>query len=478
MWADKFRKFDLEKWAIVSLLVLWVSTTFSPALMRIAFGFALVFWIAGLIKTRIQIQPPGLKRVDWVLWGPLVLFYVLVVVSFFTSEYPKESLRGLWKIALPLLIFLMNAHLFRGATPQKQFFFYFVVTCVIVIVDSSVQYVWGKDLLRQFPAQDSSAGLRLVGPFGDFGKMAAYLILVIPVFMMQGWSRLKEIKSLHSGRFIYPVILAVASLVLLYLTRTRGALLALMVGLFCLFVYKRWFKILGAAFVLCLALLAIAPRAVIVHQNSLGKEQSVEERIVLWMRALDVIRSKPFWGTGINTYDRAHAKYDSWRKKNLLPFRGTAYQIRQNDDGSVSFVLDKMVYTSDENQTVLDLGPVRYNLLRDSLGDYYLYNDLVARGYYAHNGYLQLAAETGIPCILAFLVFWGVYFYRAVKHIKELGKDPEALVQLGILTGLLAFLIYALVDTNLQSPQSLVSLWFMAGILLARQQIVPGDLKA
>ena len=39
---------------------------------------------------------------------------------------------------------------------------------------------------------------------------------------------------------------------------------------------------------------------------------------------------------------------------------------------------------------------------------------------------------------------------------------------IALLTGLLAFLIYATGDNNLQSPPSLMKFWFLAGILMAR----------
>ena len=338
---DQLEKFDFRKWAVVSLGILWAGTAFAPALMQVAFVFALIFWGAGLIKDRItasairEIQP---WRLDRALWVSLALFYILVVVSFFTSEYPKESLRGLWKITMPVLIFVMSGDLFRGGKPQKQFMMYFIVTCLIVTADSAIQYAFGRDLLRHFPAQDSNAGLRLVGPFGDFGKMGAYLVLVIPVLMMRGWNAFAPAQPPGWGKFrpaLFPIILAAASLILLYLTRTRGALLAMVISLFCLFVHKRWFKVLGIVLLLCCALLAVTPRGVIIHQDSQGKEQSIVERFELWKRALDVIEAKPWTGTGINTYNVAHEKYD--KEKNWR-----------------------------------------------------------VRGYYAHNGYLQLAAETGI----------------------------------------------------------------------------------
>ena len=55
--------------------------------------------------------------------------------------------------------------------------------------------------------------------------------------------------------------------------------------------------------------------------------------------------------------------------------------------------------------------------------------------------------------------------------------SPEEWTILGLMTGLLAFLIYALSDTNLQSPQPLMAFWFMAGVLLALQNPNPSDTR-
>ncbi|HOW58878.1 MAG TPA: O-antigen ligase family protein [Candidatus Omnitrophota bacterium] len=459
----KLSGIDFRKWAIVSLFILWTSTTFSIAIMEIAFVTTLVFWGLLHLKERRFFS----TKIDWVFWGPLALFFLFVGVSYVMSEYPKESFRGLFKIAKPLLAFIMVSEFFAEEKTKKNFELVFAGTFVLVAIDSTIQYIFGKDFLRFFPAQVSGAGLRLVGPFGDFGIMGCYLITVIPIFGMCFFSQFKNL-VLRKKSF-YCLALAIVGFVLLYLTRTRGAMLALLLSIFLLFIYKRWFRMLALGLGLFLVLLSFTPRSMILHLDAHAKEQSISERLVLWNRAIDVIRKKPVTGTGINTYNKAHAKYDTRQKKNLLPVREPAYQIRQNADGSVSFLGDSTIYTSDTQQKTIFMGSTRYNLSRDSTGNYFLYNDLVVRGYYAHNGYLQLAAEIGLPGIFCFLLFLVLYFRKTLTNIKKLGSDPEAYLQLGMLTGLLAFLIYASADTGLQSPQPLMGFWYMAGVLLARQ---------
>jgi O-antigen ligase len=409
-----FKNLDFRSYAVISLLVLWISTTFSIALMEISFVCALVFWVMWRINASLtpevksggrQIKPRGLLRVDWALWIPLALFFAAVLVSWIFSEFPKQSFRGFFKVLKPILVFIMAADLFRDSRSMKRFGGIFLATFLLVTIDCSIQYAFGKDLLRGFAAEHSTAGIRLVGPFGNFAKLATYLVLVTPVFLGRFLGDLRAPGS-HK-KSLYALGLALSGLLLLYLTRCRGPVVALVASLGILALYKRWFKVLGLGLIVFLAVIAMSPRHVIIHQDAEGKEQSIVERFELWKRALHVIEAKPLTGTGINTYNVAHEKYDktqNWR----------------------------------------------------------------VRGYYAHNGYLQLAAEIGIPGVIFFLVFIAMYFRRVLAGIRDVRGSPEEYTRLGFLAGILAFLIYAAFDNNLQSPPSLMFFWFSLGALLAR----------
>lgn len=412
-------KIDFMKWTVTALLVLWASTTFSMALMQIMIVVAILLWSASLLrsrsmKTEIRALFDQSGACPPVLWAPLALFFFWVILSFFASEYPRESFRGVLKVAKPMLVFFMAADLFRDVSNRRKFDLAFLITFLMVLFDSSIQYAFGKSILRGYPAQESGAGLRLVGPFGDFGKMGSYLILVIPVFALRFVSDFKS--ALTRKKSFYALALALTAFALLYLTRCRAPVLALVASFFALFLFKRWFKAIGIGLALFMVLLAATPKAMIIHLDADSREQSIVERVELWKRALDVIDSKPWIGTGINTYDVAHEKYDTKRNWRV-------------------------------------------------------------RGYYAHNGYLQLAAEIGVPGVLFFVVFLVSLFRRGVQKARAARGSPEEWTILGLMTGLLAFLIYALSDTNLQSPQPLMAFWFMAGVLLALQNPNPSNTR-
>ena len=90
---------------------------------------------------------------------------------------------------------------------------------------------------------------------------------------------------------------------------------------------------------------------------------------------------------------------------------------------------------------------------------------------YAHNCYLQMAAEIGIPGLLAFLVMIGVVFLRALRSLAEL-KDPYwETILAALLSGLAAFLIQSFFDTTLYSVQLGALFWVMVGLIGAVSRV-------
>ena len=191
-------------------------------------------------------------------------------------------------------------------------------------------------------------------------------------------------------------------LFLLFWTRLRGAWVAFLVGLIFFFWVTHRRRIAVVLVTAAAVAILLLPRSMVIHLDAEGKEQSLVERAYLWDRALQVIAARPLTGTGINTYSVAHQKYDT----------------RQN---------------------------------------------WRVRNYYSHNGYLQLAAETGLPSLALFLAFLYFYYRQGLAGVRSAEDPVQRDTLAGILAGLLNFLTLALIDTILHNPQSVMSFWFLAG---------------
>ncbi len=390
----------LDRWVFINLLVHLASLCFSTALMEITFVTSLVAWVG--LKIRKGWRLPCEKKMFWIL----AVFVFLSCISFFWSEFPKQSFRGALKVLKQFFLFWMVAESLQTRERQKTAFQVLSYLFIFLALDGFWQYLFGVDLIRRFPFEPASSGPRISASFHNYGLLAAFVIAFLPVLC----SRLNKKES---PSFLFRTSLGVVlGLLLLFWTRLRGAWIAFLGGVIFFF----WNQ--GKKIYLLLLFLAaggaffLLPRSMVIHLDSQGKEQSLVERFYLWDRAVDVIEARPWTGIGINTYAVGHQKYDhrkSWRVKN----------------------------------------------------------------YYAHNGYLQIAAETGLPCLVLFLTFLFLYFRNGLKAAKKMPGE-ERRVTIGILSGLVNFLILGLIDTIFHNPQSIMAFWFLAGWGIAHQKSVSG----
>lgn len=86
---------------------------------------------------------------------------------------------------------------------------------------------------------------------------------------------------------------------------------------------------------------------------------------------------------------------------------------------------------------------------------------------YAHNCYLQMAAETGLAGLLAFLWIPFSVFREGRRQLSRIRDSFPHHFLLGLLTGLGAFLLHSFFDTNFYSTQLSSLLWLTVGLIMA-----------
>lgn len=89
------------------------------------------------------------------------------------------------------------------------------------------------------------------------------------------------------------------------------------------------------------------------------------------------------------------------------------------------------------------------------------------KGSYAHNCYLQMAADTGIIGLAGFLFLIGAYFRAVIRALKVINDDFFRTALWGISIGVFAFLVHSFFDTNLYSLNLATLFWFAIGTSLA-----------
>jgi O-antigen ligase len=198
--------------------------------------------------------------------------------------------------------------------------------------------------------------------------------------------------------------LMLAGVASLFFTHARsgwiGFIAALVASVF--FMKRAWLILAGLMTVLVFLLLA-SPSDVLIHKDSHGREQSLAERWTLWNRALEIVKRHPLTGIGINTYAVSGDRYRKDEKQNLSH-------------------------------------------------------------YYAHNSYLQMAAESGLISIALFLAIPALFFFRAVRVIRS-GDLPSggACFLKAAFSGTVGFLVLNYFESALFSVQPSQLFYFFLG---------------
>jgi len=104
---------------------------------------------------------------------------------------------------------------------------------------------------------------------------------------------------------------------------------------------------------------------------------------------------------------------------------------------------------------------------------YLLYNKSIMNPVefvYAHNDYLQLFIEVGIPGALLLLGALAMFLrssYRTIKRLYLSGENFRFYLGLGAMTGVVAILLHSLTDFNLQIPSNALFFAVLLGIMAA-----------
>jgi O-antigen ligase len=91
------------------------------------------------------------------------------------------------------------------------------------------------------------------------------------------------------------------------------------------------------------------------------------------------------------------------------------------------------------------------------------YKSFPGGGIYPHNSYFQKAAEIGLFGLAAFFGILFIFFKTGLRYFNQ---KKDYLV-LGLLSGILAFLVHAFFDTHFYSLQLVVLFWYMLGLTMA-----------
>ena len=89
---------------------------------------------------------------------------------------------------------------------------------------------------------------------------------------------------------------------------------------------------------------------------------------------------------------------------------------------------------------------------------------------YAHNTYLQVAVEQGVLGLIAFLATMAAVLAWSWRRVRENQGGGQTLLRLGLVGGLAAFIVHNAVDYTWYIPGVAVSFWIIAGLAVASER--------
>ncbi len=361
---------------------------------------SVAFVLVSLAAMATDRGTPALKG-RWMLF--LAVYFAANALSLTQSHYMADSLKGLLRVFRSCALCVSVIYALDTEDKFLKAFQWYLAVAFIIALDGFYQVWYSADLLRGRTMTNFTAESgRVTAAFNQANDFSAYITLAL-FFFIGVLAALPKLRlSLKEALFCVAGF-ASLSLCLLW-TYSRGAWASIAAAFFAFALLKKKIFLLAAG--------AAALAAVVLFSPPLLKERfrsmldfrsgSVAARMHLMDESLTMLEKSPWFGLGINTYS-ANAPF----------FKSKVYRTDME---------------------------------------------------YVHNGYVQMAAETGIVGLFSFLAVLG-YFMVSVAPVflKSTDRRLDAAAS-GIIFGVLAFLIHSAMDTNLHSLLLVSNLWLCLGM--------------
>jgi putative inorganic carbon (HCO3(-)) transporter len=224
----------------------------------------------------------------------MLWFFAAIVMSHVVWADPPGTIDAAMEFLPTLVMYFLVATLVSSNAKLKFTVNLVVMATMFLAVTGFVQYFTGKGLGGK---ETYEGRIQSVGIFADPNDLGLALVVVLPFFYLKltEFSRLwqKPLALVGLGAILYA----------LFLTQSRGGILALGVILVLLMTRKlgRTFGLIAGGFVF-LAILALAPRMGTISTG----EASAHGRVEAWSIGLDLFQAYPLFGVGANNFTEYH----------------------------------------------------------------------------------------------------------------------------------------------------------------------------
>ena len=358
--------------------------------------------ILGLLLWLVKILITGKWRfIHTPLNIPVLLYLATQVISVIFSPFKVHSLLALKEEWLLLLFFLVVNNVREEGKIRKLVGVLITLSCLVGLY-AVWQHYTGMDLYRHKILEPKDGVFISLGLFDHHLTFGGYYMLVFLLAAVITLSYKRQgIRRILD--LISPVILGLS----LLFSYARSAWLGAVTGMLSFgFLRGKKFAILltCGVIILCLAVFVIEPTSwERIKEISFSKDKTESTRIRLWQTSWNMIKDKPIWGIGLGNFSRL---FDQYKVE----------------------------------------------------GKYDNYS-------HPHNDFLNVAVNSGLLGLLAYLYLWAVFLYTSIKAVLKNKKTGFLYsVQLGGIVSMVAFLFAGLFQCYYTDAEVNMLVMFILGI--------------
>ncbi|MEL7625961.1 MAG: O-antigen ligase family protein [Anaerolineaceae bacterium] len=415
-----------EKLASYSLLAIFIftSTLYALLILRddlplIALVLLAVLWVIHMVSYRWSIEPTPLNM-------PILGLLLLLPINFIISADPSSTLIRIYHLFLSFSLFFTIIRLvkFRKHLPTL------ILSIIILSIGAGLLGLlatdWSSGLLGFLsPFYEKLPRLNSIIPGASINKntMGGALAFFPPLLLSLIWdgSAFKKMIAKYPviARFpewLYKLMVLLALLLVLaiiFLTQSRGAWLGTAAGFFLFLVWK------DKRFLLAIPLGVLA-LFIVLKQTDIGglpelftlldrgQDASLQSRLDIWQRIISMVRDFPVTGLGLDALNPVYQAF-------FNPF---------------------------------------------------LFNEPPAMLYHAHNTFLSVTIEMGIPALILYvslLSAFGAMAWRTWKHARTVNR----VLIMGLVCGMIAYQVFGLMDAYPLGKNLGITMWIYFGVMTA-----------
>ncbi len=416
----------LVRLEIVLLSVVYFYVVLTDQLPLIALALIALVWLARKWTTG-RFTHYALRN-TCLLVLPVFFLLAWLPVSLAVSVNWFSSLPKVYGVVLGAAFFFAIANQIQTRDDWARAVFWLVLACLGIAVAGLIGTDWAQErigalgfIYERLPRFIQGIPRSIAGGFARNG-VGGTLALTIPFLAAMTFARGTmgdhKIMGDHKGRpYVSFVICSlVISLLALALTQSRGGILGTAVGLLAVAIWRErkfaWTLVIGAIVLAGLIAAGYGDALLNFVLRMDAQSGTLASRLEVWQRGLMMVQDFPFTGIGIGTYNQiAHLMY---------PF---------------------FIAAPDE------LVP------------------------HAHNQFLQVAVDLGIPGLIAYLALLVGFAFTCLRIYRSTDDAFIRALVVGLGCGILAHHVFGLTDAFILGTKPGIVMWIFFGFAMAGAQL-------